>query len=42
MADEQLGLLRKMGCDQGQGYRFARPMPGEEAEEFLATCLNLR
>ncbi|MFR6328266.1 MAG: EAL domain-containing protein [Eisenbergiella sp.] len=24
---EQLDLLRKMGCDEGQGYLFAKPMP---------------
>ena len=27
---EQLDLLRKMGCDEGQGYLFAKPMPMNE------------
>ncbi|HZQ27682.1 MAG TPA: EAL domain-containing protein [Acidimicrobiales bacterium] len=26
----QLALLRKMGCASGQGYLFAKPMPGDE------------
>ena len=28
--DDQLLLLRELGCDIGQGYRIARPMPAEE------------
>ncbi|RGY95923.1 EAL domain-containing protein [Clostridium sp. AM58-1XD] len=27
---EQLDLLRNMGCDEGQGYLFAKPMPINE------------
>lgn len=27
---EQLDLLRDMGCDEGQGYLFAKPMPMNE------------
>lgn len=27
---EQLDLLRDMGCDEGQGYLFAKPMPLNE------------
>ncbi len=34
---EQLDLLRGLGCDYGQGYHFARPMPGGEASALLAT-----
>ncbi len=33
---EQLDLLVDLGCAQGQGYHFARPMPGEEVPAFLA------
>ncbi|WP_119353256.1 EAL domain-containing protein [Azohydromonas sediminis] len=33
---EQLGFLRRHGCDEVQGYLFARPMPGDEARAWLA------
>ena len=33
---EQLGLLRDLGCDYGQGYYLARPLPSVEARAFLA------
>jgi EAL domain-containing protein (putative c-di-GMP-specific phosphodiesterase class I) len=32
----QAALLSKMGCDLGQGYHFARPLPPEEVPGFLA------
>lgn len=35
---EQLTLLREMGCDQVQGYFFAKPMPPEEFQQYLARC----
>ena len=31
----QRDLLTDMGCDFGQGYWFARPMPAEQFEQFL-------
>jgi diguanylate cyclase (GGDEF)-like protein/PAS domain S-box-containing protein len=33
---EQLAELRMLGCDQGQGFYFARPMPAAELEVILA------
>lgn len=32
---EQLDLLRELGCDLGQGYLISRPCPVEEAERLL-------
>ena len=33
--DEQLRELRVLGCDRGQGYLFARPMPGDRLPELF-------
>lgn len=33
---EQLGQLRELGCDQGQGYYFARPLAAEAVAALLA------
>jgi diguanylate cyclase (GGDEF)-like protein/PAS domain S-box-containing protein len=38
---EQLDRLRALGCDHGQGYYFARPMPGEQLAEMLAASSHL-
>jgi diguanylate cyclase (GGDEF)-like protein len=32
---DQLKLLRELGCEYGQGYLFARPMPNDEATSLL-------
>jgi EAL domain-containing protein (putative c-di-GMP-specific phosphodiesterase class I) len=32
---QQLDELRALGCDQGQGYLFGKPMPSDAAEALL-------
>jgi diguanylate cyclase (GGDEF)-like protein/PAS domain S-box-containing protein len=32
---EQLDFLQSNGCDEGQGYFFAKPMPPEQCAEFM-------
>jgi diguanylate cyclase (GGDEF)-like protein len=34
---EHLAFLAECGCDQAQGFLFAKPMPAEEVPTFLAT-----
>ncbi len=38
--EEHYLSLREMGCDYGQGYFFAPPLPGEEAEEYIEKMLT--
>ena len=33
--EDQLARLRDMGCDSGQGFHLARPLPAEEAGRLL-------
>ena len=33
--EAQLSMLRKMGCDQSQGYLHSRPLPAEQLEKLL-------
>jgi len=37
---EQLALLRELGCELGQGYHFAKPLPSEEVPAYLGGCLR--
>jgi EAL domain-containing protein (putative c-di-GMP-specific phosphodiesterase class I) len=32
---EQLDLLKKMGCEEVQGYYFSKPLPPEGVAELL-------
>jgi EAL domain-containing protein (putative c-di-GMP-specific phosphodiesterase class I) len=35
----QQTLLRRMGCQRGQGYFFARPQPGEQIPDMLGLSM---
>jgi EAL domain-containing protein (putative c-di-GMP-specific phosphodiesterase class I) len=32
---EQIRELQDLGCDAGQGFHFAKPLPQDEMEDFL-------
>ena len=34
--DGQMAFLRQFGCEQGQGFLFARPMPAEDFSALIA------
>ncbi len=37
---EQLARLKELGCELGQGYHFAKPLPSNETGELLKTGLR--
>jgi diguanylate cyclase (GGDEF)-like protein/PAS domain S-box-containing protein len=37
---DELAYVAAMGCDRGQGYLFARPMPAEQATAFLTAAIE--
>ncbi len=39
--DEQRDLLINAGCDFGQGYLFSKPVPANEFEKFVGTCVSI-
>jgi diguanylate cyclase (GGDEF)-like protein len=40
--EEQLNMLRDLGCDIVQGYYFSKPVPAEEFVPFLTNALEQR
>ena len=38
----QAALLDSLGCDKGQGYLFAKPMPADEATRWLTLGIGPR
>lgn len=38
--DSQLARLKALGCDEGQGYLFARPMDSERLGDWLASRIR--
>jgi len=40
--EEELELLRKLGCEQSQGYLHSRPLPAQDFEALLARIAETR
>jgi diguanylate cyclase (GGDEF)-like protein/PAS domain S-box-containing protein len=37
--DEQLNILRKLECENGQGFLFSSPLDVKQVEQFIAGCV---
>jgi EAL domain-containing protein (putative c-di-GMP-specific phosphodiesterase class I) len=35
---EVMGVLRKLGCDLGQGFGICRPLPPEQLMDWITNC----
>jgi EAL domain-containing protein (putative c-di-GMP-specific phosphodiesterase class I) len=35
--EDQLRLLRKLECENGQGYLFSTPLGSQQLDQFIAT-----
>jgi len=38
--EDQLKLLRKLDCENGQGYLFSTPLGGWQLNEFIAEYVD--
>lgn len=38
--EQQVEILKKLGCEFGQGYLFSRPLPAIAAEQAIANSIN--
>src|SRR5687768_9625583 len=36
--EDQLMLLRKLECENGQGFLFSTPLPDRQVDQFIASC----
>jgi diguanylate cyclase (GGDEF)-like protein/PAS domain S-box-containing protein len=36
--EDQLKLLRKLECENGQGYLFSTPLGGSQLDQFISSC----
>jgi diguanylate cyclase (GGDEF)-like protein/PAS domain S-box-containing protein len=40
--EDQLDVLRRLGCDQGQGFHLCRPLPPDDFATYFAAAQGLR
>jgi EAL domain-containing protein (putative c-di-GMP-specific phosphodiesterase class I) len=40
--EDQLDALKRMDCDEIQGYYFAKPMPAGEFNQFIGNSLEAK